>query len=406
MSSRKKTSKVLTRQRSSGKWLYRFETASVNGKRKWISKGGFDTQSEAYDAGVEAYNQYKNTGKTFTPSDMSVADYLDYWIAQYCKVNLKKTTVENYEKKIRLYIKPALGSYYLKDIDTAVLQSFINNMFNKGFSRNTLLTVKGILSRSLEYATSTLKFIATDPSVPVRLPLPRARADTETTKKERVVYTKEQIESIFERFPEGHPCHIPLLLGYRCGLRLGEAFALMWSDVDFVHKTLTINKQVQNHDKEWYLDTAKYESDRVIDLDDTMIKVLKKERARQLKAINYYESYYTQQYIEKAPGGVYRINTEGKGEACHFINTRENGTYIQPRVMQHCFRVIHYDLGFEELDYHSLRHTHASNLLAAGVNPKYVQERLGHKNIKTTLQTYSHVTEDMKETSVNILNAM
>lgn len=403
----KRGTKVSTRQRASGKWEYRFEGAAVDGKRKWISKGGFNTSHDAYEAGVDAYKQYKNTGKRFTPSEVSVSDYMDYWLSNYCKTNLKKTTVEGYEKKIRLYIKPAIGSYYLKDIDTATIQKFIDDMFNNGYSRNTLTSVKGIICKSFDYAYNVYHFIGDDPSIRIKLPLGRAKPKNKpTAKKERTVYTKEQIKAIFERFPEGHTCHLPLMLAYRCGTRLGEAFAITWEDIDFENKTLRIGRQVQSLNNAWYIFEPKYDSFRTIDLDDEMLGLLVRTKEHQDRAKEFYRDMYTQMYAELMPDQSLQINDENRGEPIHLINTRENGTYIQPRVLQHCFRIIHYQLGFPDTDYHSLRHTHASDLLAAGINPKYVQERLGHKNIETTLQVYAHVNEAMKEQSLDILNRM
>ena len=72
--------------------------------------------------------------------------------------------------------------------------------------------------------------------------------------------------------------------------------------------------------------------------------------------------------------------------------------------MQHCSRIIHYKLGFKNFDYHSLRHTHATMLLSAGANIKAVQERLGHKKVDLTLDTYTHVTEEMRKETLEILN--
>lgn len=73
---KKKISKVLTYKRGN-LWAYRFESAPVDSKRKWITKSGFKNQSEAYEAGMVAYTQYKQTGKSFTPSNISVSDYMD-----------------------------------------------------------------------------------------------------------------------------------------------------------------------------------------------------------------------------------------------------------------------------------------------------------------------------------------
>ena len=389
---------VNTRKRGQ-KWQYQFEAATIDGKRKQITKSGFKTKKEALEAGTKALAEYNNCGLAFSPSEISFNDYLDFWINEYAKINLKETTVANYEKKIRLYIKLKLGIYKLKVLTPAILQNFINEKFNEGFSRNTLLVLKGILSGSLNYAVEPLRYIKFSPMAAVKLPLQRAIPKTPTRKKEKHVITKEQFNDIIERFPYGSSCYLPLQLAYRCGLRLGEAFAITWNDIDLKNKKLDINKQVQYENKYWYFTSPKYDSYRVIDLDNNILDILKKYKQQQRKDKIYYGKHYCNLKINEKN----QIN-EFEGNEVNLINIRENGTYIQPRVMQHCFRIIHYKLGYKELDYHSLRHTHATMLLSAGANIKAVQERLGHKKLDLTLGVYTHVTEEMREQTLEILN--
>lgn len=402
---KKKISKVLTYKRGN-LWAYRFESAPVDSKRKWITKSGFKNQSEAYEAGMVAYTQYKQTGKSFTPSNISVSDYMDYWIDNYCKVNLKANTASTYKKKIDLYIKLAIGSYYLKDIEPSILQELINNLFNTGMSRNSLGNVKGILTKSFAYAKTTARFINDDPSATISLPLPRAKAEVKTKKKVRVVWTNEQLDTVFKTFAQGHIYHMPLLLAYRCGIRLGEIFGLMWDDIDFDNGILSINRQVQNHDDKWYLENPKYDSFRTIELDDTTLSELKRMYEHEKECEQYYNEYYNYIYCETLEDDSKRLTYEPAGESMHMVLVRDDGSWIQPRTMMHCFNVIHHKLGFTELDFHSLRHTHASNLLAKGADVKYVQERLGHKNVATTLDIYAHVTETMRERNKDILNTL
>lgn len=143
--------KVLTRHRKNRagvytSWEYRFQSASVSGQRKWITQAGFQTKQEAYQAGMAAYQEYQNTGVHFTPSERSVSDYMQYWMEEYCKTNLKETTILNYQKKIKNLILPAIGKYKLCSISTIALQQFINRLFQSGYARNTLVVVKGILT--------------------------------------------------------------------------------------------------------------------------------------------------------------------------------------------------------------------------------------------------------------------
>lgn len=180
----------------------------------------------------------------------------------------------------------------------------------------------------------------------------------------------------------------------------------MWNDIDFAKVILSVNRQVQNHDDKWYLENPKYDSFRTIELDDTTLSELKRMYEHEKECEQYYNEYYNYIYCETLEDDSKRLTYEPAGESMHMVLVRDDGSWIQPRTMMHCFNVIHHKLGFTELDFHSLRHTHASNLLAKGADVKYVQERLGHKNVATTLDIYAHVTETMRERNKDILNTL
>ena len=94
-------------------WEYSFEGARINDKRQTISKSGFRTKGEASAAGAKAMDEYNRSGSVFTPSEISVSDYLDLWMQEYCLNNCKPSTINNYQKKINHHIKPAIGKYRL-----------------------------------------------------------------------------------------------------------------------------------------------------------------------------------------------------------------------------------------------------------------------------------------------------
>jgi len=83
-------------------WEYRFEIASLEGKRQWITKSGFKTKGEARAAGKEAQKKYEQTGVAVKPNDMSLADFLDFWIEHRCRLVCKEDTVTGYEKMYHL----------------------------------------------------------------------------------------------------------------------------------------------------------------------------------------------------------------------------------------------------------------------------------------------------------------
>ena len=150
-------------------WAYRYEAASVGGKRVQPSKGGFRTKKEAEVAGNKALNEYLNAGKSFKPSEMSYADLLDEWLQNKCPLIYDETTIDNYEKIIRLHIKPALGTYRLASLDTPDFQSVLNQKFKDGYALNRLSTMKNVMSLSMKYAKK-MNYIKYNPIYEVTLP--------------------------------------------------------------------------------------------------------------------------------------------------------------------------------------------------------------------------------------------
>ena len=390
-----------------GKWQYRFEGPKIDGKRKQIVKGGFSTREEAFAAKLKAMAEFEATGEVFKPSEISVSDFMDKWYKDECVNKKKKTTLNNYEKIIRLDIKPEIGKYKRRTISHSTLQKLIDKLASEGRSRNTISVISGVLTSSFNYAVEPLHYIQKNPMEHVKLPSKRAEGNIALNTKSRVYIDEKRMNEILMRFPKGSSAYIPLLLGYRCGLRLGEAYALTWDDIDFENKTLSVNKQIQwqsngNKSGYWYFSAPKYDSNRIIQIDDAFLKILKNEKETQeRKAKAYLDTEYTFYYEEK---GTRIISTNDKGKKINFVCKREDGTYIQPRTMQHTSSVIHNQLGFPEFDFHSLRHTHCTMLLDNGADPKYVQTRLGHKSVQITLDIYQHLTQKTKKTCDSILN--
>ena len=389
---------VFTRKRGKT-WQYRFYGATINGKRQEICKGGFRTKKEAEIAGNKAFAEYNQAGRHFVPSEISVSDYFDEWIALR-SVELRQTTIDGYRKRIRNYILPAIGKYKLKAVTASNLQKLLNDMFAQGFSRNTLTNIKGILTSTFGYAVEPMHYIQTSPMSGVRLPSTRATPPVPQRKKVRRAITTAEWDRLVQRFPEGSSCYLPLMLGYHCGLRLGEVFGLEWDDIDFDARTLAVRRQVQEIGGRWTLVPPKYESVRTITLDSQMLDALRDAQNRQQQAQSDYDDYYTYLYLD-ASGA---ISGAKNGTPVYLVNVRENGEYIQPRVTQHLCKVAHNELGMPDFDFHTLRHTHTTMLIEAGISPLVVQERLGHKNIQTTLGVYAEVTETMRDISGSVID--
>ena len=414
---------IIIRKRKSVKhgttYEYRFETASIGGQRKWISKGGFLDENTARIEGIKALNEYNTCGQVVEPTKMSVADFLEHWLVNDCSATLNEITILNYRKKIKNLIVPYIGKYRINTIDRDKLQNLLITLHDNGYSDNTISAVKGIITKCFNYAYYS-GYLTKMPAINLKIP---RNENTTIPKREspHVYLTKEQLSNIFERFPLGHPSYLPLMIGLHCGLRLGEAFALTWNDIDLEKRTISVNKQIQwrqfprtkeekknNNGRNtddcgcWYFSSTKYKSDRVLEMDDELYQLLFAEKVKQDNARAYFGDRFARYYEDEHR----EITQEPTEKEINFICIREDGSYITPRTMQHTSRIIHLDLNIRDFDYHSLRHTHATVLLEKGAPLKYIQQRLGHKKIDITINVYQHLTEDLRQMGTDILNGM
>lgn len=192
-------------------WEWRFETATIKGKRNQTSKGGFATKKEALEAGTLAKAEYDKSGVSFMPSEMSYSDYLDKWIEEYGELELDDDTIKSYKKLIRLHIKPELGMYKINTLVHETLQKFLRLKFDEGFSRNSLSVMKSIINGSLAYAVFPLKYLNFNPAASIKMPSKNAIPSIPTRTKQRVVIPEDKLELIFNRFNEKTTAHIPLM---------------------------------------------------------------------------------------------------------------------------------------------------------------------------------------------------
>ena len=404
-------------------WSYYFDTGIVDGKRQKREKGGFRTRKEAENALAKALTEYNETGSVFEASDITVADYLDQWYELHCKMNLKYNTQLEYLRTIKNHLVPRFGSLRVRALTPRLLQEYANDLKASGLAKATIVNIMCVLSASLDYAVEPMQYIQASPMRYVKIP------KIERQPRERIVLSLEDWDRIVERFPEGTRFHIPLLIGFYCGLRISETFGLTWDDIDLEKRELTVNKQIlkRNHGADvrraaqkmgfrearssWYLQTPKTStSTRTIKFGKTLADALVAEKLRQDKNELQYGDSYTLLVLatEKDEKGndMLRLVPVQKYVQTDLPRARmvcvgENGEYTSTDSFKYAARVIHHDLGID-FDYHALRHTHATMLIEGGANIKDVQKRLGHANIQTTLQTYVHDTEKMASDSVDI----
>lgn len=369
--------------RKKGKrWYYYFDAGVVDGKRKKVERAGGDTKKEAEKALREALGEFEDCGSALNESNISVADYLDYWHEQYVLVNCKYNTQQGYRRIIDNHIKPILGIYKLKSLTPTVLQEFLNKKSLNGLKKNTISNFYGVLSGSLRMAVYPYKLIKENPMQYVTMPKYPENRNPNTNLK---IITLEDFKKIINRFSEGSSFYIPLQIAFNTGMRASEVCGLTWDCVDFNKKTIKVEKIIIKREREWVFGTPKTKSsNRTILMGNTLLNILKHHKKRQIKNKLKYGKYYTEN---------------------NFVCTKENGELVSTDSLKYLSRVVNYDLGIP-FNFHSLRHTHATMLLEAGANMKDIQFRLGHSKLATTMDTYSHVTDNLKKDTVDILESV
>lgn len=409
-------------------WEYRFEAAKIDGKRKHISKAGFRTKKEAEIAGNAALAQYNSAGKHFTPAEISVADFFDYWLENYSKVNSSDNTTLGYKSIVENHIKPRLGLYRLRAIDTVAIQTFINAMHTENeFSQSYIKNILKVVKNGLKYAHKTAKFINENPAEDVTTP------NIDPEEEEILVLTKEEVADILDRFKKSPFQYYPMLIAYYTGLRVSEVFGLTWNDIDFEKKTLTVNKIAKKFDYNaknekgyrgikgksktiWYLGACKTKSSyRTISIGDTLINALldykELQEANKREYGDFYIRTYAKDELTNNKRKVKRIiqaenssNIEEPFEEVNLICVRENGAFSGTDSMKYPSQVINSKLGIN-FKFHALRHTHATMLIEQGLPIKAVSERLGHSSSQITWDVYVKVTEKMETEVVETFEA-
>jgi integrase len=216
--------------------------------------------------------------------------------------------------------------------------------------------------------------LAASPADVVVPPKPRRR---------EMHFLTEQETAAMLRAAENTDLHLPLLIAVATGVRRGELLGLRWADVDLDAKTITVNQTLQEAYGQIALKEPKTtRSRRRITLPDLVVEALRVRRAEHAEAVLASGPGGTSDLVLPAPAG-------GPWWPSNF-----NRMWMRFKKRQGL-----------EIRFHDLRHTHATQLLRAGIHPKVVSERLGHASIGITLDTYSHVMPGMDEEAAAKIDA-
>lgn len=383
-----------------------------SGKRKFI----IETHDRKEDAEKRArkLERMKDKGVLVRPSKEPLGEYLQRWLDEVKEGRVRARTMHDYRGNVRRYVQeppdelPPIAFIPLKRLTRQAFEELYAAMWKDlGLAPRTIQYLHSILRQALEHAVEEGS-LARNPTDYVKPPTQARKKTNDSTRKAPGKAMHAMNEAEVERFLEAaredryFALWTVLLMG---GLRPGEAFGLLWDDVDLeesrihVRRALTrrgVDREV--HPKGWKLVQPKTKkARRVVVLPAVAVEALSEWRAKQgrerLQLGTEYEDnglVFTTEFGKPLDGGnLYSRNFRRIMKAARLGQWNEEEERFDP-----AFRV--YDL----------RHTCATLLLKRGVSAKVVQERLGHANITLTLDTYSHVLPDMQEGAAQELEAM
>lgn len=382
------------RTRKRGKtWSYIFEAGIVDGKRKVIEKGGYPTKDAAYKAGVERYTDHIHGDIGITSESITLADFMTSWLENVVASGAKQGTLQNYQSYFKNHVHSQLGKIKVQDLTPAVLDKWVRGLQMKGYAHNTITSIMGFLHTALNYAVYPAQLISSNPVAYIKVP-----KNTPRRVIKRTIITPEQFQSLLIKYPFGTPLHIPLLLLYYTGMRIGEVLGLVWQDIDFNRKQLKVSRQVVYlvGKKDCLVSPKTETSCRVIPIGDFLLQELLRWRALQLQREEKLGNQYI--YLYRAEDG--RLLRQSKLlplplERIDLVCTREHGHAVQKKFFS---KHLHAD----GLNAHSFRHTHATRLMENGATAKGVAERLGHASVEITQNLYTHTTSKLREETAAI----
>lgn len=348
----------------------------VTGKRRQVTRRA-DTKKESLtkvESAIEEMLKIDRGDLNGELKEITVAQLFEQWLELNMKRKLKETTFKEYTNTTKNRILPALGDYKVSSLNTMILQKFINNLSDEGYSPRYVEYISTIFYGCLESAR-IWKIIDSNPLVDVKKPRPRRR--------EYITWTVEEMNHMLNVTKlEDTRMYTLFSLVLKTGLRRGEVLALKWSDIDLEELELSVERSLV-YDKDGFrFSTPKTESSiRKIKLGESLIGDLNNWKSKQNELKMLLRDSYKDHDL---------------------IFTTRTGKPIFPRDVTYRFSKYIEIAGVPIIRFHDLRHTHATLCLESGMTLKDVQDRLGHGSIKTTGDVYAHVTDKMRNKSTDL----
>jgi integrase len=360
------------RRRGERSWEIKFDlgTDPKTGKRLTRYHSFKGTKREA-DAELTKLKACADVGTYVDQAKTTVSEFLTRWLADWVELNLSKKTVEGYGDLIRIHVKPRIGAMAMQKVKPAILAELYSDLLKSGriakgkkpgLSPRTVAYIHTVLHRAFGHAHQW-GMIANNPVAAMDSP--------RVTREEILILTAEQIRSVLKTLRDTTLYKIAAL-GLSTGMRRGELLALRWADVDLDAAKLRVEQSLEETTAGLRFKTPKTKHGRrSISLPSSVVtelRGLRKTQAAQRLALGL-----------------------GKDADGALVFRHPDGTPLLPHSVTTAWRRAAADMGLVGITLHAWRHTHASQLIASGMDVLTISRRLGHGSPSITLNVYGHL---------------
>lgn len=382
------------RRRANGNWIITIEkgVSPLTGKRerlyKTIPNSKNMNKAEAEKEMAKILVEL-DEGSYVEPENITLGEFLLSWLEDECQPNLAPRSYEKYEEIMVKHIIPVLGRIPLQKLQPVHIKRYQALKLKSGrldgkpggLSNKSVRMHIHTLSQALKYAVG-LQLLKSNPCEHVKAP---------KVKKTNVNFLEENEVNILLRYIKEHGKawdYVFFSLAIFTGMRRGELAGLSWDDIDFKNSKIYVRRVLQRIRGQGLVLQPYPKTDhgwRNIDISQQIVDLLKEHKKDQIKQrLQYGEGYQDNNLV--------------------FCN--EDGSFVNPGSITRRFNNYLERAGVKKIRLHDLRHTHASLLLKAGVQPKVVQERLGHSSITITMDMYSHLFPSIQKEAAQRLDNM
>lgn len=352
-------------------WVVRiFQGRDENGKRRYINKTIHGTKKNA-EKYLTAKLRDKDLGINIEPASESIDKYLDKWLETSVKPRVRPRTYNDYVALMTRYVREPLGAVKLSDLRPIDIQKVYQSMQERELSPRVVRYTHAVLSSALKQAVRW-DMLHRNPASAVDLP--------RMVRKEMKAMSPAEASRFLEAVG-GTRQYALFNFALTTGMRPQEYLALKWSDIDLDKGSATVRRAIvwkREKGGGWaFAEPKTSRSRRTIPLPASTVKALLEHRRQQ---------------------GIDRLRIGSDWQDHGLVFPTSIGTpYTLSSLTNKWFKPALVKAALAGFNLYSLRHTHATLLLANGENAKVASERLGHSTVVLTLDTYSHVLPDMQQ---------